>query len=73
MGRFRRDTTLGAAVRTLRDDVSALRALAASPDGTVGRIATDSAMVRGLDSLFVELTALIADIKKHPLRYARVF
>ena len=27
----------------------------------------------GLDSLFVELTALMADIKKNPMRYSRVF
>jgi hypothetical protein len=39
----------------------------------VGRVTTDSALVRGLDSLFVELTALMTDIKKNPLRYARVF
>jgi hypothetical protein len=39
----------------------------------VGRITSDSALTRGLDSLFIELTALMADIKKNPLRYARVF
>ena len=73
VGRFRRDSSLGRSVASLRDDVASLRVLAKSPDGTVGRITTDSALVRGLDSLFVELNALVADIKAHPLRYARVF
>jgi ABC-type transporter Mla subunit MlaD len=73
IGRFRRDTSLGRAVQDLRADVATLRTLATSPNGTVGRIAADSALVHGLDSMFVELTALMADIKKNPLRYARVF
>jgi phospholipid/cholesterol/gamma-HCH transport system substrate-binding protein len=73
VGRFRRDSSLGRSVASLRDDVAALRALARSPDGTVGRVTTDSALTRGLDSLFAELNALIADMKAHPLRYAKVF
>jgi hypothetical protein len=72
-GRFRRDSTLGRSVQLLRDDVGRLRILAASPNGTVGRVATDSALTRSLDSLFAELSTLMADIKKNPLRYARVF
>jgi hypothetical protein len=50
-----------------------MRALAMSPDGTVGRVVADSALHQGLDSAFAELTSLVADIKKHPLRYAHVF
>jgi phospholipid/cholesterol/gamma-HCH transport system substrate-binding protein len=73
VGRFRRDSSLGRSVASLRDDVASLRALAKNPDGTVGRVTTDSALVRSLDSLFAELNALIADMKTHPLRYARVF
>jgi hypothetical protein len=73
MGRFRRDSTLGRSVQLLRDDVARLRTLASSPTGTVGRVTTDSALTRSLDSLFVELSVLMADIKKNPLRYARVF
>jgi len=73
MGRFRRDSTLGRSVQMLRDDVARLRTLASSPNGTVGRVTTDSALTRSLDSLFVELSVLMADIKKNPLRYARVF
>jgi phospholipid/cholesterol/gamma-HCH transport system substrate-binding protein len=73
MGRFKRDSTLARAVGSLREDVAELRRLAASPNGTVGRMTTDSALVRSLDSVFVELSALMADIKKNPLRYAKVF
>jgi ABC-type transporter Mla subunit MlaD len=73
VGRFRRDSTLVPSVRSLRDDVATLQRLARSPRGTVGRVTTDSALVQGLDSLFAELSALMADIKTNPLRYGRVF
>ena len=73
VGRFRRDSTLAVAVGALREDVDRVRSLATSPEGTVGRVAADSALMRSLDSLFIELNALLADIKKNPLRYARVF
>jgi phospholipid/cholesterol/gamma-HCH transport system substrate-binding protein len=73
MGRFKRDSTLGTTVRSLRDNIAALRELAKSPSGTAGRIAADSALIRSLDSVFVELNALMADIKKNPLRYSKVF
>ena len=73
VGRFRRDSTLGRSVRSLRDEIATLRRLAASPTGTVGRIAADSALLRSLDSVFIELNALMADIKQNPLRYAKVF
>lgn len=73
LGRFKRDSTLARSVRMLRDDIGQLRTLAASPSGTVGRIAADSALIRSLDSVFVELTALMADIKKNPMRYSKVF
>jgi phospholipid/cholesterol/gamma-HCH transport system substrate-binding protein len=73
VGRFRRDSSLGRSVQTLRDDVAELRVLAKDPSGTVGRVSVDSALVRSLDSLFVELTSLMTDIKNNPLRYARIF
>ena len=72
-GRFRRDSTLSVTVRNLRGEIGRLRELAASPHGTVGRFAADSALRHGLDSVFVELNALLADIKKNPMRYAKVF
>lgn len=73
VGRFRRDSSLARSVGALRIDVARLRTLTASTDGTLGRLSADSAVQRGLDSAFAELTALVADIKKHPLRYAHVF
>jgi hypothetical protein len=73
VGRFRRDSTLAPAVRSLMADVTRLREMAASPDGTIGRTRADSALRRGLDSAFHELDALLADIKSHPFKYSRVF
>jgi hypothetical protein len=73
VGRFRRDSTLGPNVRQLLADVSRLRDIAAAPTGTIGRMQSDSAVQRGLDSAFAELNALLADIKKHPFKYAKVF
>jgi hypothetical protein len=73
LGRFRRDTSILVTVGELREEVAQLRALASSPEGTVGRMRADSSLRRGLDSAFVELTALFTDIRKNPLRYSRVF
>ena len=72
-GRFRRDSTLAPLVRDLRADVAHLRVMAASTGGTIGRAGADSSLRRGLDSAFLELNALFADIKKHPVKYSRVF
>jgi hypothetical protein len=73
LGRFRRDTSILVTVGELREEIARVRELAASPRGTVGRLRADSALRRGLDSAFIELTALFADIRKNPLRYSRVF
>jgi hypothetical protein len=72
-GRFRRDSSLAPAVRNLQLEVTHLREMANSTVGTVGRARQDSALRRGLDSAFLELGALLADIKKHPRKYSRVF
>jgi ABC-type transporter Mla subunit MlaD len=73
VGRFRRDSSLAPSVRALRADVAQLRDMASSPDGTIGRTRADSALRRELDSAFAELNTLLADIKKHPLKYSKVF
>jgi hypothetical protein len=73
VGRFRRDSSLAPAVRQLRADVAILREQAKSPTGSIGRMNADSAIKQGLDSAFAELSALLADIKKHPSKYIRVF
>lgn len=72
-GRFRRDSSLATAVASLRAEVEVLRTMASAPTGTVGRFRTDSALRRGIDGVFLELDSLFADIKKNPMRYARVF
>lgn len=69
LGRFRRDSTLLRSVGQLRDEIAAVRALASSSEGTVGRLRSDSAIFVGLDSVYAEMSALFADIRKRPLRY----
>ena len=73
VGRFRRDSTLARAVRDLQGEVSLLRTMTASTDGAIGRMRADSSLRHGLDSALLELSALFADIKKHPTKYSRVF
>ena len=73
LGRFRRDSSLAPAVRTLQLDVARLREMANTTDGAIGRTRADSALRRGLDSAYLELAALLADIKSHPSKYAKVF
>ena len=69
LGSFRRDSTLLRSVQGLRDEVSIVRALLDEPRGTAGRVLRDSALVRQLSGAEIELAALVADIKAHPLRY----
>ena len=73
VGRFRRDSSLAPQVRALQSEIGRLREMAHATDGAIGRVGADSALRRGLDSAFVELSALLADIKGHPGKYARVF
>ena len=68
-GRFRRDSTLRHEVGVLRNELAALRALAAQPDGTLGRVASDSVLRQSLDNASRQMDSLFADLRKHPLRY----
>lgn len=68
-GRFRRDTTLGATVANLRDELAELRARLDATDGTVGRFAGDSAIPRAVAAAQREMTLLSDDIRRRPLRY----
>jgi hypothetical protein len=72
-GRFRRDSSLGPRVDSLRVELVRLRALAAAPTGTAGRVRSDSALQRDVRSALAQVDSLLTDMKKHPLRYARVF
>jgi phospholipid/cholesterol/gamma-HCH transport system substrate-binding protein len=69
LGRFRRDSTLSRSVGAVRDELQRVQALASSPDGTVGRLRTDSALTQAVHADLASLDSLMADIKKHPLRY----
>lgn len=69
LGRFRRDTTIKAHIAALRAELSEVQRLASSPNGTIGRLRTDSAIVRSMHRDLAALDSLLADMKKHPLRY----
>lgn len=68
-GRFRRDSTLLHQVADLRAEIDIVRERLASPDGTLGRLRADSALFVGLGSAQHELTLIMADIHRRPLRY----
>jgi hypothetical protein len=72
-GRFRRDSSLQPHVDSLRAEIVRLRAAATAPTGTIGRSRSDSALQRDIGLALMQVDSLLADMKKHPLRYARVF
>ncbi len=69
IGRFRRDSTLFTAVGRIRAELADVQRLATNPDGTIGRARTDSVIVRNIHRTLVSMDSLVADMKKHPLRY----
>jgi hypothetical protein len=70
VGRFRRDSTLMKQVAHLQSQVDSLRAITSSGTG-IGRMKTDSALTKEMARIRVELAALMADLRKHPLRYLK--
>ena len=70
VGRLRSDSTLIKQVEHLQGELDSLRAMTSSGTG-IGRMKTDSALTKEMARVRVELAALMADIKKHPLRYLR--
>ncbi len=69
LGRFRRDSTLAIEIRRARTELADVQRLASSPNGTIGRIRSDSIIIRNVHRSLAEVDSLIADVKKHPLRY----
>jgi ABC-type transporter Mla subunit MlaD len=69
LGRFRRDSTLSSHVTKLKATLDSLQRLAGSPNGTIGRLRADSAITENIQRARAALDSLIADMKKHPLRY----
>ncbi len=68
-GRFKRDSTLIAEVADIREELAKVRASLADSRGTAGRVLHDSAAFSALGEAHEEMTLLLADLKKHPLRY----
>lgn len=67
VGRFRHDSTLGTKVHHLLASVDELRTqLSASPDP---RTRSDSALAHQLDRVHRQLDSLVADARRHPLKY----
>ena len=73
VGRFRRDSTLLREVAAVRDELAIVNELMSRPTGTVGRLRQDEAIQEGVASAQREMTALFADLKKHPFRYINIF
>lgn len=69
LGRFRRDTSFGRTLASVRDEVARLRSRMEETNGTLGRFAADSAIQHALASAQSELTLLMEDVRKRPLRY----
>jgi phospholipid/cholesterol/gamma-HCH transport system substrate-binding protein len=70
VGRFRRDSTLQKDIAHLRGELDSLRAEYSSGAG-IGKMKTDSTLTVEMTRLRAQLTLLMADIKKHPLRYLK--
>lgn len=69
LGRFRRDSMLPQTIDALREELGDIQRRLASPYGTVGRARADSALTRSVGQARGEMTALLADIRRRPLRY----
>jgi ABC-type transporter Mla subunit MlaD len=69
VGRFRRDSTLMTDVADIQAELARVRASLAESRGTAGRVLHDSAAFSALGDVQREMTLLVADMKKHPLRY----
>ena len=53
----------------IRDELAEVRASLADSRGTAGRVLHDSAAFSALGEVHREMTLLVTDMKKHPLRY----
>jgi hypothetical protein len=69
VGRFRRDSTLKLVVADIRSELSIVRALVQDATGTAGRVVHDRAIVEALMEAEREMGAIMADIRRRPLRY----
>jgi phospholipid/cholesterol/gamma-HCH transport system substrate-binding protein len=69
LGRLRRDSTLMTEVADIQTELARVRASLTESSGTAGRVLHDSAVFSALTEVQYEMSLLVADMKKHPLRY----
>jgi phospholipid/cholesterol/gamma-HCH transport system substrate-binding protein len=69
LGRFRRDSSIVRAIQNVQAELQHVEQLASEPTGTIGRFRADSAVTYNINRDMAALDSLMADIKKHPLRY----
>jgi phospholipid/cholesterol/gamma-HCH transport system substrate-binding protein len=67
LGRFRNDSTLGKQISHLQSELDSLR----GGSGTLAKMRSDSTLRVEMTELRASLAALMADIKKRPLRYIK--
>jgi phospholipid/cholesterol/gamma-HCH transport system substrate-binding protein len=70
VGRFRKDSTLMKQVSHLQGELDSLKSAYASGAG-IGRMKSDTTLTHEMARVRVELGLLMADLKKHPLRYLK--
>jgi phospholipid/cholesterol/gamma-HCH transport system substrate-binding protein len=69
LGRLRKDSTLMIEVADIQTELARVRASLTESQGTAGRVLHDSAVFSALGDVQREMSLLVADMKKHPLRY----
>jgi phospholipid/cholesterol/gamma-HCH transport system substrate-binding protein len=69
LGRFRRDSTLLREVESVQRELAVAARLLAEPRGAAGRLQHDSALALELARARQEVSAVVADLKRNPLRY----
>jgi phospholipid/cholesterol/gamma-HCH transport system substrate-binding protein len=69
VGRFRRDSTLMRQVARVRAEADSLRRLFSTSGSGVSRLRSDSTLQREIGRARTELDSLMADLRKHPLKY----
>jgi phospholipid/cholesterol/gamma-HCH transport system substrate-binding protein len=72
VGRFRRDSTLFREIAHLKSEADSLRLLLSNPGSPVSRMKSDSALAREMNRAKAQLDTLMADLKKHPMKYIRL-
>jgi phospholipid/cholesterol/gamma-HCH transport system substrate-binding protein len=69
LGRFRGDTTLLMKIASLRRGLDEVAASLASSRGAAGRLQHDEALSQEIAHARAELSAIMTDLKRNPLRY----